>query len=137
MWRFRLDGVPHVFIGGLAGKETDVKKTTSFFLVPEYLWDSKRFNPQLQPDGFSFHLGGGELPESTISDSRIYRLTKREGKRFTLEAISGPLPASPTRQQMLHILGKSLGREVIEERPNQKTLDHNGYVRHASYEAHL
>jgi hypothetical protein len=115
MWRLRIAGTAHVFVGGLVEKDSDVKKTTAFFLVPADLWDSKRFNPQLQQDGFSFHVYGGELPESTISDARIYQLVTHGG-RCSLEAISGSLPPNPTRQQMLDILGKSLGREIIEER---------------------
>lgn len=121
MWRIRMDGVAYVFIGGIPGAATDVKKATPFLLAPADLLDSKQLLVQLEPDGASVRVDGVAFAEQeglTVSEPRIYRFIHRKDGKWSLEEVSDILPTGATRTQVLEILSARLNRK-IEEEPNQ------------------
>ena len=121
MWRFRLDGAAYVFIGGIPGSATDVKKVTAFFLIPADAFDAKTLVLRLEPDGASINVGGVAFAgprESAISEPRIFRFIERPDRQWELQALSAPLPPTVTRAEMLRLLSSSLNRTIIEK-PNQ------------------
>lgn len=127
MWRLRIDGVAYVFIGGISGTDTEVKKITPFFLVPENEFDSMKIVFSLERDGASVRVGGVvfSTPQgTTISDSRIYLFIQNADHKWTLREVSAPLPQSATRLEILTVLGACLSRRI--EEPNQRPRHNAG-----------